>query len=131
MRNRTPDSTTLSPAQRLADSRVWFITERGLRASGAERMKAAAAKLRKTAAELEEAALCLDQDMPVSSRGSGATPGDNMAVYRRIRVSGQYQKEHQVPALRLAGKWLRRVGFELGQKVIVREGKRHLTLFVE
>ena len=104
MRNRTPDSTTPSPAQRLADCRVWFITERGMRASGAERMKAAAAKLRKTAAELEKAARCLDQDRPAPSNGSGATSGAGMAGFRRITVCGQYQNEHRVPALRLAGK---------------------------
>ena len=68
MRNRASDSTTPSslplpsaeypicplpgePSE--SDSWVWFVTEKGLRASGANSMRAAAADLRRTAAEFE------------------------------------------------------------------------------
>ncbi len=110
------------------------MTEKGLRSSGAASMKAAAADLRQTAVELEKAARRLRQDPspPSSDAGgastSGATPPQ---VFRRITVCGQYQKEHQVPALRLSGKWLRQAGFDLGQKVQVRVDDRRLTLCAE
>ncbi len=107
---------------------VWFVTEKGLRASGANRMTAAAADLRQTAAELEEAARRLNQDMPAPSNGSGATPPQ---VYRRITVCGQYRDEHQLPALRLAGKWLRQAGFDLGQRVQIKVDDRRLTICAE
>ncbi len=61
MRNRTPDSTTPSSPLDSTDSWVWFVTEKGLRATGATTMKAAAADLRQTAAELEKAARHLGQ----------------------------------------------------------------------
>ena len=60
MRNRTPDSTTpsstLESTLESSDCWVWFVTEKGLRASGAASMKAAAAELRQTAVELDKAA---------------------------------------------------------------------------
>ena len=155
MRNRTPDSTTPSstatssstttPSSTLdsADCWVWFVTEKGLRASGAASMKAAAAELRKTAAELEKAARRLGQGMPAPTNGSGATPDAGGALascasgaaapksFRRLTVCGQYQNQHQVPALRIAGKWLRHAGFDLGQKVQVRVDQRRLTICAE
>ncbi len=101
-------------------------------------MKAAAAELRQTAAELEKAARRLGQDMSAPSNGSGVTSSADGAsgatppkVFRRITVCGQYQKEHQVPALRLSGKWLRQAGFDLGQKVQVRVDQRQLTICAE
>ncbi len=144
MRNRATDSTTpaslplpaaespihpLPGEPSVSDSWVWLVTEKGLRASGAISMRAAAADLRRMAAELEKAAQRLDQDMPSPSNGSGTatTP----MVFRRLTVCGQYQKEHQVPALRLAGKWLRRAGFDLGQKVQVKVDERRLTICAE
>ena len=138
MRNRTLDSTTPSSALESADCQVWFVTEKGLRASGAASMKAAAADLRQTAAELEKAARLLDQDMPEPSNGSGATFSSGGAsgamppqVFRRLTVCGQYQNQHRVPALRLAGKWLRQAGFDLGQKVQVKVDPRRLTICIE
>jgi hypothetical protein len=109
MRNRTPDSTTPAPALDSADCWVWFVTEKGLRASGAASMKAAAADLRQTAAELEKAARRIGQDMPAPSNGSSAptdagglsphAPGATAPqVFRRIRVCAQYQNEHQADA---------------------------------
>ena len=111
MRNRTPDSTTLSSSLESDDSWVWLVTEKGLRATGAANMKAAAADLRQTAVELEKAARRLNQDMSSPTNGSGATAGNGGAagttppqVFRRLTVCGQYQNQHQVPALRLSGK---------------------------
>ncbi len=150
MRNRTPESTTTSsfplpsaefpicplpgePSE--SDSWVWFVTEKGLRACGATSMRAAAADLRQTAAELEKAAQRLDQDMPAPLNGAGAATPDIGAtpplIFRRLTVCGQYQREHQVPALRLSGKWLRHAGFELGQKVQVQVDERRLTICAE
>ena len=144
MRNRASDSTTPSPLPlpaaespirplpgepSVSDSWVWLVTEKGLRASGAISMRAAAADLHRMAAELEKAAQRLDQDIPAPSNGSdtATTP----MVFRRLTVCGQYQKEHQVPALRLAGKWLRQAGFDLGQKVQVKVDERRLTICAE
>ncbi len=59
MRNRTSDCTTPSAQpsspelHQDADSWLWFITEKGLRAEGTASMKSTAASLRATAAELE------------------------------------------------------------------------------
>ncbi len=133
MRNRTPDSTTLSSTLDSDDSWVWFVTEKGLRATGAANMKAAAADLRQTAAELDKASRRLGQDMPARPNGSGAasdgaTPPQ---VFRRFTVCGQYRNQHQVPAIRLSGKWLRQAGFDLGQKLQVKVDPRRLTICAE
>ncbi len=123
MRNRTPDSTTPSSTLESADCWVWFVTEKGLRASGAASMKAAAAELRQTAAELEKAARRLGQDMAAPPNGSGATPdaGGALAAYasgaqhsrlrasgatapqvfRRLTVCGQYQLPRESECLAL------------------------------
>ena len=134
MRDRTPDSTTPSSALDSADCWVWFVTEKGLRASGAASMMAAAAELRQTAAELEKAAGRLGQDLSAPSNGSGAGSGGGGAppqVFRRFTVSRQYHDQHQVPALRFAGKWLRQAGFDLGQKVQVKVDAGRLTVCAE
>ncbi len=134
MRNRTPDSTTPASTLDSADCWVWFVTEKGLRASGATSMKAAAAELRQTAAELENAARRLGQDMPAPSNGSNAVSDAGVAppqVFRRFTVCGQYHNQHQVPALRFAGKWLRQAGFDLGQKVQVQVDTGRLTVCAE
>ncbi len=106
-------------------------------------MKAAAAELRQTAAELEKAARRLGQDMAAPPNGSGATSdaGGALATYasgtvapqvfRRLTVCGQYQNQHQVPALRLAGKWLRHACFDLGHKVQGRVAQRQLAICAE
>ncbi len=133
MRNRTLDSTTPASTLDSADGWVWFVTEKGLRASGVTSMKAAAADLRQTAAELEKAARRLGQDIPAPSNGSGAT-SDGVTppqVFRRFTVCGQYRDQHQVPALRLTGKWLRQAGFDLGQKVQVQVNSGRLTICAE
>ncbi len=134
MRKRTLDSTTASSNLDSADSWVWFVTEKGLRASGATSMRAAAAELRQTAAELEKAARCLDQDLPTPQNGSDSVSDIGVAppqVFRRFTVCGQYQNQHQVPALRFAGKWLRQAGFDLGQKVQVKVDSGRLTVCAE
>ena len=133
MRNRTLDSTTPSFTLESSDCWVWFVTEKGLRASGAASMRAAAANLRQTATELEKAAQRLGQEMPGPSNGSSATSDGSTPpqAFRRITVCGQYQNEHQVPALRLAGKWLRQAGFDLGQKVQVKVDQQRLTICAE
>ncbi len=106
-------------------------------------MRAAAADLRQTAAEIEKAARRLSQDISAPSNGSGATYDASVPlpahtsgatppqVFRRITVCGQYQKKHQVPALRLSGRWLRHAGFDLGQKVQVKVDQRRLTICAE
>ncbi len=133
MRNRTLDSTTPSSTLDANDSWVWFVTEKGQRATGAASMKAAAAELRQTAAQLDKAARRLSTDMPSPSRSSGTTSDDATPpqVFRRFTVCGQYQNRHQVPALRLCGKWLRQAGFDLGQKVQVRVEQQQLTIRAE
>ena len=103
MRNRTPDSTTppylplpsaefpicpLPGEPSESDSWVWFVTEKGLRASGAISMRAAAADLRRTAAELEKAARRLDQQMPAPSNGSGAATSDLGATAPQVTFLG-------------------------------------------
>ncbi len=141
MRNRTPDSTTPSlahppaaeptpcpPPRESADCWVWFVTEKGLRASGAASMQATAAGLRESAAELEKAARRLSQHVPGRANGSGEAPP---RVLRRATVTYRYRGEHQVPELRLGGKWLRRAGFELGQKVAVKVEDGRLTICTE
>ncbi len=52
-------------------------------------------------------------------------------VFRRFTVCGQYRDQHQVPSLRLGGKWLRQAGFDLGQKVQVRVDHQQLTICAE
>ena len=151
MRNRASDSTTptslplpsaefqISPLPgepSESDSWVWFVTEKGLRASGAISMRAAAIHLRQMAAELEKAARLLCQDVPTPSNGSGTASPEHVGapppqVFRRLTVCGQYQREHRVPVLRLSGKWLRQVGFDLGQKVQVKVDDRRLTICAE
>ncbi|MCP5116720.1 MAG: type I toxin-antitoxin system SymE family toxin, partial [bacterium] len=107
MRKRTPDSTTAP-----ADSWFWFITEKGLRTSGAASMRSTAASLRETATELEKAARRLDQEVPAPPDG-----GDEMTPLnsRRGTVCYLYRKEKQVPHLRLSGQWLEQAGFDRGR----------------
>ncbi len=69
-----------------------------------------------------------DPSGALAAHVSGATPPQ---VFRRITVCGQYRDEHQVPSLRLAGKWLRKAGFDLGQKVQVKVDDRRLTICAE
>ncbi len=133
MRDRTPDSTTPASAHDAADSWVWFVTEKGLRASGAAHMRATAASLRATADELESAARRLGQEMPpppvAPSADAAAVAAPQML--RRCTISYRYRNEHQVPELRLGGKWLRSAGFDLGQKVAVKVDERRLTICAE
>ncbi len=134
MRNRNLDSTTRSPRPSspeplaTADSWLWFITEKGLRASGAASMRATAANLRANAAELEKAAGLLSQEMPAPAEGNGETPTLEL---RRGTVCYRYRKENQVPDLRLSGRWLERAGFDRGRKFHVQVHSGRLTLRVE
>ncbi|MCP3996145.1 MAG: type I toxin-antitoxin system SymE family toxin [bacterium] len=135
MRSRTLDSTT-APAAAPSDSPlespdcwVYFVTEKGLRASGAASMKAAATGLRQTAIELEKAARRLKADVPATANGSDGTAPAR--VFRRGTVCGRYQRDNRVPDLRLSGKWLRQAGFELGRKYQVEVGQGRLTICVE
>ena len=111
-----------------ADSWRWFITEKGLRAEGAESMMSTAANLRATAAELEKAARRLAQEVPTPSDGPGVAPVQDV---RHGKVCYRYRNERQVPDLRLGGLWLERAGFDLGQRyqVTVRDGQ--LTIHAE
>ncbi len=125
MRNRTPDSNT---APNPADSWFWFITEKGLRASGAASMRSTAASLRKQAAELERSARRLDQEMPAPPDGEGEmTPLSS----RRGTVCYRYRNENQVPDLRLSGQWLERAGFDRGRKFQIQVHAGRLTLRAE
>ena len=74
MRNRTLDSTTPSSTLDSDDCWVWFVTEKGLRASGATSMKAAAADLRQMAVDLEKSARRLNQDMSAAPNGVTGRP---------------------------------------------------------
>ncbi len=72
-------------------------------------MQATAASLRETAAELEEAARRLNQDMSPPPDGCGPASPDPAAgqlpqAFRRCTISYRYRNEHQVPELRLGGK---------------------------
>ena len=125
MRNRTPDSTTpLDPA----DSWVYLLTEKGLRASGAASMKAAAANLRQTAAELDKAAERVMQEVSAPANDAGDTPPQG---FRRGTICGRYRQESRVPHLRLGGKWLARAGFDLGQRYQVKVDAGQLTIRAE
>ncbi len=131
MRNRTPDCNTpsaqLSPSEALgdADSWLWFITEKGLRAEGSASMRSTAASLRATAAELEKAARRLGQDMPQPPEGNGGTP---VLDDRRGTVCYRYRNESQVPDVRLSGRWLERAGFDRGRKFHVQVHAGRITL---
>ncbi len=134
MRNRALDSTTSStPSPSPApvapdDSWFWFITEKGLRASGAANMKSTAASLRAMAAELEQAAKRLAQEVPAPPNGAEKAPVRDLRIGK---VCYRYRKEQQVPDLRRGGRWLERAGFDLGQRyqVTVRDGQ--LTIHAE
>ena len=80
-------------------------------------MKATARDLRASAAGLEKAAKVLDQEMPSRTRGWQETTAQG---FRRGTISGRYCNGDRVPYLRLSGRWLRRAGFELGQKFQIR-----------
>ncbi len=129
MRNRTVDSNThLDTATPFNSVDHWFITEKGLRASGAASMMASAASLRQAAKELEQAASRLNQEAPPPQGGSEvAAPLD----FRRMTVCGRYRHEVQVPDLRLCGQWMRTAGFDLGQKVQVQVGEGQLMICAE
>ncbi len=152
MRNRTLDSTTGSTPPSSApsssgplsstcsagppsggpltadDSWFWFITEKGLRASGAASMKSTAASLRETAAELERAAKRLAQEVPAPPNGADEAP---VLDCRRGKVCYRYRNERQVPDLRLSGLWLERAGFDRGQKFQIQVGSGRLTIRAE
>ncbi len=80
-------------------------------------MKAAAANLRQTAANLEKAASRLTQEVPAPPAGADGTPPQG---FRRGTVCGRYRNHSRVPDLRLSGKWLGRAGFELGQRIQIK-----------
>ena len=134
MRNRTSDCTTpslqpSSPEPRDdADSWLWFITEKGLRASGAATMRSTAVKLRATAAELEKASRRLGQDLPTPPEGNGEPP---ILDDRRGTVCYRYSNESQVPDVRLSGRWLERAGFGRGRKFHVSVQTGRITLRLE
>ncbi len=135
MRNRTPDCTTPSaqpsspePHQD-ADSWLWFITEKGLRAEGSASMRSTAANLRASATELEKAARRLAQEMPApTTEENGETP---VLDCRRGTVCYRYRNESQVADLRLSGRWLERAGFDRGRKFHVRVHPGRITLRLE
>ena len=47
---------------------------------------------------------------------------------RRLTVGSTYFKEKEVPFIRLSGNWLKNLGFEFGQKVVVREEPGQLVI---
>ncbi len=50
---------------------------------------------------------------------------------RILSVTGQSAYLYQeVPTIRLHGKWLRKLGFRIGQKVVVEQGQGHLTISI-
>lgn len=134
MRNPESDCTTAKPTVTPArtpidaDSALWLITEKGLRAEGAASMRATAARLRASAAELEKAARRLGQEVPTSLSGGG----DETALEeRRGTVCGRYRNERRVPDLRLSGLWLERAGFDRGRKFHVQAHSGRITLRAE
>ena len=134
MRNRIPDSTTPIPPPSeepfdADDFWVYLVTEKGLRLSGAAGMHAAASDLKKIAADLENGAKVLSQEVDSRPRQAAETPA---CTFRRGTISGRYGKDTaKVPYLRLSGHWLRRAGFELGQKFQVRVDVGRLTICAE
>ncbi len=128
MRNRTLDSSTPLDTAPLTSADRWFITEKGLRASGAASMKATVANLRQAATQLEEAAIRLQQEAPAPPNVSGVSASLD---FRRMTVCGRYHHQTRVPDLRLSGKWLRNAGFALGQKVQVQVGDGQLVICAE
>ena len=145
MRNRTADSSTptLPPTGQTtlpgpqaegdegsesADSMVWVITDKGLRASGAASMRSTATGLRRFAGDLVKAARRLDQDVLLRPSGTGeSAPSLRRATITYRRCKG----DELLPELRLGGKWLRRAGFDLGQKVQVKVDAGRLTIYAE
>ena len=134
MRNPKSDCTTPPPAATPAktvtpaDSTLWLITEKGLRAEGAASMRAMAARLRKNAAELEKTARRLNQELPQMPTGSGEPAA---LEERRGTVCGRYRDERRVPDLRLSGQWLERAGFDRGRKFHVQVHSGRITLRAE
>ena len=59
----------------------------------------------------------LDQALPSRARSSQQTTAQG---FRRGTITGRYCNDDRVPYLRLSGRWLRRAGFELGQKFQIR-----------
>ncbi|GAA0490793.1 hypothetical protein IRB23M11_13790 [Alkalibacterium sp. m-11] len=50
---------------------------------------------------------------------------------RILSITGQSTYLYQeAPSIRLHGKWLGKLGFRIGEKVLVEEGYRHLTISV-
>jgi hypothetical protein len=89
----------------------------------------AARALHQTAADLEQAAQRLLEEVPpppdATGNGNGNTPG--LKKIRRGTVCGRFRNESntRVSDLRLSGLWLKAAGFDLGQKyeVAVETGK--------
>jgi hypothetical protein len=53
--------------------------------------------------------------------------GGKMKV-RKLTVSYIYADQKTVPAIRISGAWLARIGFDLGQKAIIREQPGQLVI---
>lgn len=55
------------------------------------------------------------------------TCGGTMKV-RKLTVSYIHANQKTVPAIRISGEWLARIGFDLGQKAIIREMPGQLVI---
>ena len=92
-------------------------------------MRSMAAKLRKSAADLEKASRRLGQEMPPRLAEGVGDP--KVLEERRGTVCGRYRKERRVPDLRLSGQWLERAGFDRGRKFHVQVHDGRITLRAE
>lgn len=55
------------------------------------------------------------------------TGGGKMKVHK-LTVSYIHANQKTVPAIRISGAWLARIGFDLGQKAIIREQPGQLVI---
>ena len=118
-------------------SERFCITEKGLRACGADSMEKAVEQLRQVADKLEQGAGRLNQEIPMPE---DAAPRRRKSkppkMLRRGTVCGRYRyaSKVRVSDLRLCGLWLKGAGFDIGQKyevevedgqLIIRTVERH------
>lgn len=55
--------------------------------------------------------------------------------YRKLKIQERFRKREydmtKVPQIRLEGKWLENLGFEIGNEIIIKQQKNKLTITVE
>lgn len=55
-----------------------------------------------------------------------------MPNFRRLKIIGKFRRRAWdgifVPKIRLEGKWLEKIGFEIGQEVLIKEQQNKITI---